>query len=125
MAKEIHSIKQGSAYAQRVLFAIEQREHCLITLNERSLDMNAVNLRIVLGDLRLYTIEVVEQIDNWRKYLFSFTKKDKPVEPYNFTYDGRNYLLKIRGDSGFLRETPISTFFEFSKRSDPFLLYPT
>ena len=40
-------------------------------------------------------------------------------------YEGKNYLLKIRSDLQFLRQSRLAMIFEFSKTSDPFLMHPS
>jgi hypothetical protein len=41
-----------------------------------------------------------------------------------YIWEGEDYVLKIRHDSSFLKDSSLSKLYEFSKRSDPFLLFP-
>ena len=42
-----------------------------------------------------------------------------------FIWEGENYLLKMKADTGFLFHSEFSKFFNFSAKSDPFLVQPS
>jgi hypothetical protein len=42
-----------------------------------------------------------------------------------FVWEGQNYLVKIKGDTHFLASSPFSVYFNFSNKSDTFLVFPS
>ena len=40
-------------------------------------------------------------------------------------WEAQNYLLKMKGDTAFLVGSPFSKYFNFSPKSDPFLVFPS
>ena len=42
-----------------------------------------------------------------------------------FVWEQQNYLLKMKLDTGFLISSPFSKYFNFSPKSDPFLVFPS
>ena len=40
-----------------------------------------------------------------------------------FIWEGQNYLVKTKSDTGFLINSPFAVHFNFSTKSDPFLVY--
>jgi len=42
-----------------------------------------------------------------------------------FVWESQNYLLKLKTDIQFLISSPYSKFFNFSPKSDPFLVFPS
>ena len=42
-----------------------------------------------------------------------------------FMWEGENYLMKMKSDSLFLKESYFSHYFNFSSKSDPFLVFPS
>jgi hypothetical protein len=42
-----------------------------------------------------------------------------------FIWEGTNYLVKIKTDTQFLLQSPFGRFFNFSAKSDPFLVFPS
>lgn len=42
-----------------------------------------------------------------------------------FIWEGENYLIKMKSDSQFLTTSPLAKFFNFSFKSDPFLVFPS
>ena len=41
-----------------------------------------------------------------------------------FVWESQNYLLKLKSDNQFLVTSPFSHYFDFSSKSDPFLVTP-
>jgi hypothetical protein len=98
---------------------------------------------IVLHSLRMLSVHVVKCIAEWRKQLiYSYLltagnaaassqygmhmvnernsmNKFKTVP---FVWEGENYLLKMKGDSQFLFQSEYQKYFNFSTKSDPFLV---
>ena len=42
-----------------------------------------------------------------------------------FVWENQNYLLKMKVDTRFLKESPFGKYFSFSPKSDPFLVFPS
>ena len=42
-----------------------------------------------------------------------------------FVWEQQNYLLKMKSDTQFLISSPFSKYFNFSAKSDPFLVFPS
>jgi hypothetical protein len=42
-----------------------------------------------------------------------------------FLWEGENYLLKLKSDSNFLIAASYGKYFNFSPKSDPFLVFPS
>ena len=42
-----------------------------------------------------------------------------------FVWEGQNYLLKMKTDTGFLFSSSFAKYFNFSPKSDPFLIFPS
>ena len=42
-----------------------------------------------------------------------------------FVWESQNYLLKLKSDAAFLLNSAYSKFFNFSPKSDPFLVFPS
>ena len=42
-----------------------------------------------------------------------------------FVWEQQNYLLKMKGDTQFLLQSPFAKYFNFSTKSDPFLVFPS
>lgn len=83
----------------------------------------------VLVTLRYLTLDSVDAIVEWRNrlnYLISRIQEtgvDK--HDFSFNYKNENYLMKIKDDTLFLKDSWLSKFFHFSSKSDPFLIIPS
>lgn len=42
-----------------------------------------------------------------------------------FVWEGENYLVKMKTDNMFLSSSYMANIFEFSTKSDPFIMYPS
>ena len=42
-----------------------------------------------------------------------------------FIWEGENYLLKMKEDCAFLQKSNFKSLFNFSEKSDPFLVFPS
>jgi hypothetical protein len=84
----------------------------------------------ILVTLRYLTIDVIDAIVLWRErlnYLISKVSEASGVDKHDFvfTWDHENYLMKIKNDTLFLKDSSLSAFFHFSTKSDPFLIIPS
>lgn len=76
------------------------------------------------------TIDVIEAIVEWRErlnYLLSKVEDPTGVDKHDFVFlwENENYLIKIKNDTMFLKDSILSNFFHFSSKADPFLLVPS
>ncbi|CEL99147.1 unnamed protein product [Vitrella brassicaformis CCMP3155] len=141
LIKEAECLRSGNAPVQRVMRSVDYREFCLRRLellNEayanRAIDEwhAQSELRDVLLELRLSTLEVVEAIDVWRKCLRPGRKSPLAV-PWLVEQNSiqaqhgddlrpQNYLLKMTRDTSWLPSSALSRLMMFSAKSDPFFV---
>ena len=84
----------------------------------------------ILITLRYLSIDAVERICKWRErlaYLASKVPMVTDVNIHDFVYllDHENYLIKMKTDTNFLKDSVLGGYFNFSSKSDPFLLTPS
>lgn len=69
------------------------------------------------------TLYVIELILKYREYIRSLTHDQrKQRERIEYYFYDDNYFLKILSDTGFLRVSFLSNFYEFAPKNDPFML---
>jgi hypothetical protein len=89
----------------------------------------------VLHSLRMLSLHAVKCIIEWRKQLvYSYlvttagggvSQERNSINKFKnipFIWEGENYLLKMKADTSFLCHSEFSKFFNFSAKSDPFLV---
>ena len=85
----------------------------------------------LLHSLRILSLNAVECIVRWRERLlqtFALSEIDSPFKVMGtipFIWGDTNYLTKIKTDNVFLEKSAYADFFNFSLKSDPFLLIPS
>ena len=99
----------------------------------------------ILYSLRMLSLNVVKCIILWRKQLifnFMLTQTNQAQAQLGniqmaqrntmrkfkcipFVWEQQNYLLKMKTDTQFLITSPFSKYFNFSAKSDPFLVFPS
>ena len=85
----------------------------------------------------MLSLNVVKCIIQWRKQLifnYMLTTQFRPQQhqapalrkfkQMPFIWESQNYLLKLKSDNQFLLTSPFSHYFDFSPKSDPFLVTP-
>jgi hypothetical protein len=109
--------------------------------------MNTLNTQLfeecinILHSLRMLSLHVVKCIIEWRKqliysYLLTTTAAANNVIQQDrnsvnkfknipFIWESENYLLKMKSDTQFLNFCEFSKHFNFSLKSDPFLVFPS
>ena len=138
LAKEIEDFGREKAAVQLANTGIVAREECIkhITALEGAIQdegapqeafTEAVNL---LHSLRMLSLNVVECIVKWREHLLCIKAQVNPESAKSptaipFLWRGENYLTKMKSDSLFLAESAYSRVFNFSAKSDPFLVFPS
>ena len=145
LAKEIEDLKQEQAPIQSAVRSIIARESCI--QQTRELDKVLHDEQTVAGQelleecvqvlhsLRMLSLHAVKCIIEWRKQLvYSYlvtTSSGSAGQERNsinkfknipFIWEGENYLLKMKSDTSFLFHSEFSKFFNFSAKSDPFLV---
>lgn len=129
-AQELEEIERNQSILQVLTQAIQVRELTLKDLykavdmftastNKGQLITEAKN---TLVKLRENSIESLEAVNMYREKIASICVGSKPVPVY---YLGKNYVLKVKNDCNFLINSPLSKIFDFSEKSDPFLLHPS
>mmetsp|Transcript_23213 Transcript_23213/g.17648 ORF Transcript_23213/g.17648 Transcript_23213/m.17648 type:complete len:132 (+) Transcript_23213:80-475(+) len=84
----------------------------------------------------MLSLHAVKCVIEWRRqliysYLLSSTNAgagSKDMRKYKnipFLWEGDNYLLKMKQDTLFLSTSAFARFFNFSGKSDPFLVFPS
>ena len=138
IAKEIEDFGREKAAVQLANTGIVAREECIkhVTALEGALHddgvpqealTEAVNL---LHSLRMLSLNVVECIVKWREQLLCMKAQVNPENTKSpaaipFLWRGENYLTKMKSDTLFLAESAYSRVFNFSAKSDPFLVFPS
>ena len=86
----------------------------------------------------MLSINVVKCVIQWRKQLIfnnmlisESTKQQisnvqmRKLKCLPFMWEHCNYLIKMKTDSAFLFASPFGRYFNFSAKSDPFLVFPS
>ena len=92
----------------------------------------------IMYSLRMLSLNVVKCIIQWRKQLIfnllltQETSKQqissvqmRKLKCLPFMWEHANYLIKMKTDSSFLFASPFARYFNFSTKSDPFLVFPS
>jgi len=151
LKKEIDELETNCAPIQLALRAITARENCLRQLKslinrlenlnnpnggqshqdlatEEELKQKASEL---LTHVRILSLNAVETVLKWREYIQQTYYITRGVVKANqtiiipFLYNDSNYLIKMKNDTKDIIETPLAKYFNFSSKSDPFLVYPS
>ena len=133
VAEEMELVRRDRSLAQQVDRLVLNREDCITNLkalvqayerdgvaSKASIDQIAYTLAL----LRDLTMQTLLSVQSWRQYLYSLNSNNHRILKLPYIWEGENYVLKLRNDTTFLRDSAIARLFEFSKRSDPFLLFP-
>jgi len=147
LKREIDELESNCSPIQLAIRAITARENCLKQLkslasklqnhfesqerdqgNEEEMKEKASEL---LTHVRILSLNAVETILKWREYIQQAYYITRGVVKANqtiiipFLYNEINYLLKMKNDTRDLCESSLSRYFNFSAKSDPFLVYPS
>ena len=80
--------------------------------------------------MRLASLSVVECALRFREqlrsiyYLSGVEDKIAQVDRVPIMHNGVNYLIKMKSDTNFLASSEVAKWFNFSHKSDPFLVTP-
>lgn len=133
---EIKSLKQNNSSIQQMLKSIKSREESLksiFELNNYLTTNNWVNLKEVhlqcaelLHGHRLFTLNAIESITKWRSSLISSLKVNNvPAGFIECKYEDNNYLVKMRNDLDFLKNSEFAKILNFEAENDPLLVAPS
>lgn len=132
IAAELELVRKDKSCPQLVDRTIQERESAIRSLWQliQSLpstfsQSHSDFLVSALSRLRLLSIQTVERVQEWRERLFTLNPANPRILKLPYMWEGRNYLLKLRADLGFLRDSQASRYMAFSQRLDPFLLFPS
>jgi hypothetical protein len=133
ISEEVALVRRDKSLAQQVDRLVLNREDCLTSLKtlietyerEGAASKAAVDqFNDTLTKLRDLTMQTLLAVQAWRQHLYSLNPSNHRILKLPYIWEGENYVLKIRHDSSFLKDSSLSKLYEFSKRSDPFLLFP-
>ena len=140
LAREIEDLKSNTSLVQHALYSIATREQSLATLTEMNEYMSKCEDLDTLRELqqecaellhahRILTLAVVESVVKWREqmvYALLMNCSEQALRKARtvpFMWHGVNYLLKLKDDVSFLGNSAFAYLFNFSERSDPFLIF--
>ena len=73
----------------------------------------------------MLSLNAVDQIVKWREQiLFAYTAM-RIEQTVQFMWESENYLRKMQHDTSFLPSSNYSKYFNFSSKSDPFMVLPS
>ena len=130
--KELENVRNKKSVTKQFSDAIKAREASIVTLKdfaERATSVGAGEtavdrVLVALNRHRVLTVAAVEMVAGFREYVRKVTLAERRAYRAPLLRAGINYIDKLRHDTDFLEASALRQFFEFSKRSDPFLLYP-
>lgn len=133
ISEEIALVRRDKSLAQQVDRLVLNREDCLTTLHTliQTYEKEGLASKLLIDQvtdtltkLRDLTMQTLLAVQAWRQYLYSLNSTNHRILKLPYIWEGGNYVLKLRHDLDFLHDSSLNRLFEFSKRSDPFLLYP-
>jgi hypothetical protein len=127
MAEETDLVRKDKSAAQhvnRIVLVREQHLSHLTSLAHQD-EPNPKEAADALLRIRHLSIQAVKAIKTWREELHALNSTNHRILKLPYIWNRQDYLLKIRNDLNFLVESNLAHSFEFSRRSDPFLIHPT
>lgn len=125
IVQEVNSLQKQDAPIMQVLKAIATRETLISQLKLFQHDEDSLHSRLqitqqyeaadMLHKYRQASIEVVEKITEWKRRLGDSELK--------FTWEGLNYLKKMKHDTAFMKQSDLSKVFNFPLEHDTFLTF--
>ena len=134
ISEEVALVHRDKSLAQQVDRLVLNREDCLVSLQAliQAFERQGAAPKATLDQftetltkLRDLTMQTLLAVQAWRQHLYSLNPSNHRILKLPYIWEGENYVLKIRHDSSFLKDSSLDKLYEFSKRSDPFLLYPS
>jgi hypothetical protein len=138
--KEMELLQENKATVQLAQQAVQLREASLSSVRELAAHLELISdeeLQTVGEDCaellethRVLCLSAVESIVKWREGLVFALLLNNTAESYQmakkvvFTWEGVNYLVKMKSDTDFLKLSSLGRLFNFSTKHDPFLVIP-
>ncbi|OMJ66739.1 hypothetical protein SteCoe_36316 [Stentor coeruleus] len=136
-SRELEDLKNNRSSMQAALRAVNAREDSLASIYEMNKYLKEVtgwekmrDVQLECAELlhahRILTINAVESIVKWKELIsFSALINNETNSMYiPFIFQGKNYLLKLRNDLDFLKDSEFSKVFAF-ENNDPLLIKPS
>ena len=134
LIKEIEDLRKSKAPSQQALRAVAAREESLKSVKEMNDYLRAsdgwekvkevqTEAAELLHAHRMLTLSAIEGIMKWRGQM----QEAFNLPPHNFPFmwEGENYLLKLRDDLDFLKQSEYAKVMNFGEEPDPLLVYPS
>lgn len=132
-AQETEELEKGQSVLQLLTKAIQSREATLVDLL-KVVDLFTITpakgqviseAKFTLTKMREITIETLEAVRMYREKIAALWAGDRRGSRILIQYKGKNYIFKLKNDLNFLINSTLATAFDFSEKSDPFLVYPS
>ena len=132
LSKELDNLKTQKSVTKQLSDSIQSREASISTLQNLSQTMAsepfseslADQAQTLLSKHRVLTLTAVESLAAFRDYVRRITLCERRMYKAPIMREGEDLVGKLRRDTCFLESSALGQFFEFSRRSDPFLIYP-
>jgi hypothetical protein len=132
-SQEAEELERGQSVLQLLSKALHTREAMIAELLKivDLFTITPVNGQIIseakstLVKLREMTIETLEAVSMYRGKIAALWAGDRRGSRILVLFQGKNYILKLKNDLNFLSNSTLATIFDFSEKSDPFLLHPS
>lgn len=141
IAKEMLHLQDKTATVLQAMQAVQLREASLSTLKELAAHIELISdeeLQTVASDCaellethRMLSLSAVDTIVKWREGLVYALLLNNTAESYQlakqvaFMWEGENYLVKMKTDNDFMKQSSLNRMFNFSSKNDPFLVVPS
>mmetsp|Transcript_18506 Transcript_18506/g.33414 ORF Transcript_18506/g.33414 Transcript_18506/m.33414 type:complete len:937 (+) Transcript_18506:204-3014(+) len=141
ISKEMLALQERNSAVLHAMQAVRLREASLSSLRELAAHIELVTdeeLQTVAADCaellethRMLSLSAVDMIVKWREGLVYALLINNTPESYTlakkvaFMWEGQNYLVKMKTDNDFLKQSSLSRLFNFSSKNDPFLVIPS
>jgi len=132
-AQETEELEKGQSVLQLLTKAVQSREAMLAELL-KIVDLFTITpakgqilseAKAILIKIREITIETLEAISMYREKIAALWAGDRRGSRVLVQFKGKNYIFKLKNDLNFLQNSTLATVFDFSEKSDPFLIHPS
>lgn len=132
LSKELENLKSHKSATKQLSDAIRSRESSISALkvisqkaaSEPYSEALIDEAQTVLSKHRVLTLTAVEALAGFRDYVRRVTFCERRLFRGHLMREGEDLVGRWRRDTCFLESSGLGQYFEFSRRSDPFLIYP-
>ena len=132
LSKELENLKTHKSVTKQLSDAIRSRDSSISALRDMSRRAASEpaseplidEAQTVLSRHRVLTLSAVETLAAFRDYVRRVTFCERRVFRAQILIEGEDLVERWKRDTGFLESSALGQYFEFSRRSDPFLIYP-